>query len=65
MDIVLLLYSFQTVDVVLVKPKGKIAKNPYRCTKILLQWKFQINLTNFTLKQTISKNDSTMRFGNF
>ena len=57
--------SFSTVDVALVKPKGKIAKNTYRCSKILLQWKFQIDLTNLTLKQTISENDFTIRFWNF
>ena len=56
---------FQPVDVALVKSKGKIAKNTGRCTKILLQWKFQIDLTNLTLKQTISENDSTIRFWNF
>ena len=57
--------GFPTVDVVLLKPKWKIAKNPYRCSKILLQWKFQIDLANLTLKQTISKNDNTIRFWNF
>ena len=57
--------NFSSVDVVLVKPKGKIAKNTYRCSKILLQWKFQIDIRNLTLKQTDSENDSTIRFWNF
>ena len=57
--------KFPTVDVVLVKSKGEIAKNTYRCTKILLQWKFQIDFTNLTLKQYISENDSTIRFWTF
>ena len=49
--------NFSSVDVVLVKPKGKIAKNTYRCSKILLQWKFQIDFTKLTLKEDISKNN--------
>ena len=56
---------FQPVDVALVKSKGKIAKNTGRCTKILLQWKFQIDFTNLTLKQNISENGSTIRFWTF
>ena len=55
-------WSFSTVDVVLVKLKGKIVKNTCRCTEILYQWKFQIQLRNLTLKQDISENDSTIRF---
>ena len=57
--------KFLTVDIVLLKTKWKIAKNPCRCNKILLQWKFQIDLANLTLQQTISENDSTIRFWNF
>ena len=56
---------FQPVDVALVKSKGKIAKNTGRCTKILLQWKFQIDFTNLTLNQTISENGLTIRFWTF
>ena len=56
---------FQPVDVALVKSKGKIAKNTGRCTKILLQWKFQIDLANLTLKQNISENDPIIRFSIF
>ena len=52
--------KFLTVDVVLVKSMVKISKNPCRCTKILLQWKFQIDFRNLTLKQDISENDSTI-----
>ena len=48
--------NFSSVDVVLVKPKGKIAKNTYRCSKILLQWKFQIGFRNLIVKQNISEN---------
>ena len=56
---------FQPVDVALVKSKGKIAKNTGRCTKILLQCKFQIDFTTLTLNQNISENDSTIRFWTF
>ena len=60
-----LMRSFPTVDVVLVKSKWKIAKNPYRCSKTLLQWKFQIDLINLTLKQTNSEIDSIIRVWTF
>ena len=54
--------KFSTLDVVLVKSKGKIVKNTCRCTKISYQWKFQIDFRNLTLKQNISENDSTIGF---
>ena len=57
--------KFSSVDVASAKSKCKIVKNTYRCTKILLQWKFQNNFTNLTLKQYISENDSIIRFWNF
>ena len=57
--------NFSSVDVVLVKPKGKIAKNTYRCSKILLQWKFQIDVTKLTLKQDICENNSFFIFWTF
>ena len=56
---------FQPVDVALVKSKGKIAKNTGRCTKILLQWKFQIGVKKLSLKQNISENDLTIGFWTF
>ena len=41
---------FQPLDVVLSKSKWKIVENPCRWSKILLQWKFQIDFQNLTLK---------------
>ena len=54
--------SIQTVDVVLVKLKWKITKNPCHCSKILLQWKFQIDLRNLALKQTFLKMTQLLDF---
>ena len=57
--------KYWTVDVVLVKSKGKIVENPCRCSKILLQWKFQIDFRTKVLNQYISENVWIIHFRPF
>ena len=49
----LVVLKWKPLDVVLVKPKGKIDKNTYRSSKFLYQWKFQIDFRNFLLENPI------------